>query len=195
MTPLRQRFLEDMQIRNLSVNTQRVYGEQVSRFARHFSQCPRHWVPRRSRLPGLLDEREEAGTRTATGGRLCRSLHAPRRDRGGCVGSAPAIAETPGRPRQVAAPSLARRPVGLPAGTTVEVKATPGDPDSGPLMKSVSMPFADRVGRSAATGGERGCRGERVQIEPGRDIVGRTTGVALPLVSTPYGISSHLEEF
>jgi integrase/recombinase XerD len=40
MTPLRQRLLEDMQIRNLSVNTQRSYVEQVSRFARHFSQSP-----------------------------------------------------------------------------------------------------------------------------------------------------------
>jgi len=40
MTALRQRFLEDMQIRNLSVNTQRTYVEQVSRFARHFGQSP-----------------------------------------------------------------------------------------------------------------------------------------------------------
>jgi len=40
MTPLRRRLLEDMQIRNLSVNTQRSYVEQVSRFARHFSQSP-----------------------------------------------------------------------------------------------------------------------------------------------------------
>jgi site-specific recombinase XerD len=40
MTPLRQRFLEDMQIRNLSVNTQRTYVEQISRFARHFDQSP-----------------------------------------------------------------------------------------------------------------------------------------------------------
>jgi integrase/recombinase XerD len=40
MTPLRQRLLEDMQIRNLSVNTQRSYVEQVSRFARHFGQSP-----------------------------------------------------------------------------------------------------------------------------------------------------------
>jgi site-specific recombinase XerD len=40
MTPLRQRLLEDMQIRNLSVNTQRSYVEQVSRFARHFNQSP-----------------------------------------------------------------------------------------------------------------------------------------------------------
>jgi integrase/recombinase XerD len=40
MTPLRQRLLEDMQIRNLSVNTQRSYVEQITRFARHFNQSP-----------------------------------------------------------------------------------------------------------------------------------------------------------
>src|SRR6266849_8128118 len=40
MTALRQRLLEDMQIRNLSVNTQRSYVEQVARFARHFGQSP-----------------------------------------------------------------------------------------------------------------------------------------------------------
>src|SRR5713101_3430740 len=40
MTPLRQRMLEDMQVRNLSVHTQRSYMEQVSRFARHFGQSP-----------------------------------------------------------------------------------------------------------------------------------------------------------
>jgi site-specific recombinase XerD len=33
-------MLEDMQIRNLSVHTQRSYLEQVSRFARHFGQSP-----------------------------------------------------------------------------------------------------------------------------------------------------------
>ena len=33
MTPLRQRMLEDMQVRNLSTNTQRAYVENVARFA------------------------------------------------------------------------------------------------------------------------------------------------------------------
>jgi integrase/recombinase XerD len=40
MTPLRQRMLEDMQIRNLSPHTQRAYVENVARFARHFGRSP-----------------------------------------------------------------------------------------------------------------------------------------------------------
>jgi integrase/recombinase XerD len=40
MTPLRQRMLEDMQIRNLAASTQRSYVEHVGRFARHFGQSP-----------------------------------------------------------------------------------------------------------------------------------------------------------
>jgi integrase/recombinase XerD len=40
MSPLRRRMTEDMQIRNLTPNTQRVYIEQVARFARHFGKSP-----------------------------------------------------------------------------------------------------------------------------------------------------------
>ena len=40
MTALRQRMLEDMQVRNLSAGTQQVYVEQVCRFARHFGRSP-----------------------------------------------------------------------------------------------------------------------------------------------------------
>src|SRR5580658_5047511 len=40
MTPLRQRMLEDMQIRNFSENTQDSYLRQVSLFARHFRRSP-----------------------------------------------------------------------------------------------------------------------------------------------------------
>ena len=40
MTPLRQRMSEDMQVRNLALNTQRSYLEQISRFARHFGKSP-----------------------------------------------------------------------------------------------------------------------------------------------------------
>ena len=40
MTPLRQRMLEDMQVRNLALNTQTCYVRQVSLFARHFNKSP-----------------------------------------------------------------------------------------------------------------------------------------------------------
>jgi len=40
MTSLRQRMLEDMQVRNLSPLTQRAYVEHVARFARHFGRSP-----------------------------------------------------------------------------------------------------------------------------------------------------------
>src|SRR5215472_15956983 len=40
MTNLRQRMTEDMQVRNLSPNTQASYLQQVSLFARHFGKSP-----------------------------------------------------------------------------------------------------------------------------------------------------------
>jgi site-specific recombinase XerD len=40
MTALRQRMIEDMRVRNLAANTQRVYLHQVSRFAQYFGRSP-----------------------------------------------------------------------------------------------------------------------------------------------------------
>src|SRR2546427_4516052 len=40
MSPLRQRMLEDMQVRNFSPGTQAVYTQQVSLFARKFGTSP-----------------------------------------------------------------------------------------------------------------------------------------------------------
>ncbi|MEX3954019.1 reverse transcriptase domain-containing protein [Paraburkholderia sp. EG287A] len=37
MTPLRQRMIDDMRVRNLAANTQRLYVSYVSAFARHFA--------------------------------------------------------------------------------------------------------------------------------------------------------------
>jgi len=38
-------MIEDMQVRNLALNTQRSYLEQVSRFARHFNKSPEQLGP------------------------------------------------------------------------------------------------------------------------------------------------------
>ena len=40
MSPLRRRMIDDMQIRNLTANTQRVYVAQIVKFAGHFRQSP-----------------------------------------------------------------------------------------------------------------------------------------------------------
>jgi integrase/recombinase XerD len=40
MTPLRQRMLEDMRIRNFTPRTQETYISQVSKFAKHFNRSP-----------------------------------------------------------------------------------------------------------------------------------------------------------
>jgi integrase/recombinase XerD len=45
MTPLRQRMLEDMQVRNLSPHTQASYCQQISQFAQHFGTSPEDLGP------------------------------------------------------------------------------------------------------------------------------------------------------
>jgi integrase/recombinase XerD len=64
MSPLRRRMIEDMQIRNLTANTQRAYVEQVVRFARHFRKSPEHLGPAeiRTYLLHLANERRLAAS-------------------------------------------------------------------------------------------------------------------------------------
>lgn len=59
MTPLRRRMLEDMRIRNLAPNTQRMYLQFVSAFARHFGRSPDELEPEHVRefLVHLRDEK------------------------------------------------------------------------------------------------------------------------------------------
>ena len=49
MTSLRQRMLEDMQVRRLSPFTQRTYVETVARFARYFNRSPERLGPEQIR--------------------------------------------------------------------------------------------------------------------------------------------------
>ena len=62
MTLLRQRMLQDMQIRNLADNTQTSYLLQVSSFARHFRRSPELLGPEEIRawLVHLREERKLA---------------------------------------------------------------------------------------------------------------------------------------
>ena len=62
MTSLRRRMTEDMQVRNLSVQTQATYVQQVSLFARHFNKSPELLGPEdiRSYQVYLTNERKLA---------------------------------------------------------------------------------------------------------------------------------------
>ena len=57
MTSLRQRMLEDMQVRRLSACTQRTYVETVARFARYFDRSPARLGPEDARQAGEEDRR------------------------------------------------------------------------------------------------------------------------------------------
>ena len=54
MTPLRQRMLEDMQLRNFSEHTIRAYLHCVADFARHFRTSPAHLGPEQVRTYQLF---------------------------------------------------------------------------------------------------------------------------------------------
>lgn len=54
MTPLRQRMLEDMQLRNYSPRTMHCYLRCVADFARHFGASPAHLGPEQVRTSQLF---------------------------------------------------------------------------------------------------------------------------------------------
>jgi integrase/recombinase XerD len=66
VSPLRRRMIDDMQIRNLTPNTQRVYVAQVVRFAYHFRKSPDLLEPAdiRTYLIHLTRERRLAASST-----------------------------------------------------------------------------------------------------------------------------------
>jgi hypothetical protein len=62
MTSLRRRMTEDMQVRNLALNTQTCYVQQVSLFARHFDKSPEQLGLEDIRgVPSLFNQRKEVG--------------------------------------------------------------------------------------------------------------------------------------
>jgi Phage integrase, N-terminal SAM-like domain len=58
MTPLRQRMIEDMKLRNLSPHTVQVYVDRVAAFAKHFGMSPEFLGPKelRAYLVFLVEE-------------------------------------------------------------------------------------------------------------------------------------------
>jgi integrase/recombinase XerD len=60
MTPLRQRMIEDMRIRNLAPLTQTAYIEHVLRFACHFGRSPEQLGPAEIRSWLIYLEHEQA---------------------------------------------------------------------------------------------------------------------------------------
>ena len=54
VSPLRQRMIEDMTVRNFAANTQESYLRQVSLFARHFNKSPEQLGPEEIRAYDLL---------------------------------------------------------------------------------------------------------------------------------------------
>src|SRR5256884_9764607 len=54
MTPLRQRLLEDLQLRNYSAHTMRAYLHCVADFAKHFGTSPEHLGPEQVRTYQLF---------------------------------------------------------------------------------------------------------------------------------------------
>ena len=62
MTSLRQRYIEDMQVRNFSPVTQASYTREVLGFARYFNKSPELLGPEQIRAYQVYsDQRKEAG--------------------------------------------------------------------------------------------------------------------------------------
>jgi integrase/recombinase XerD len=76
MTPLRQRMLEDMSIRNFAENTQLSYVQQVACFARYFGCSPEELGPEQVRLyqSHLVNDRHLAASSVGTATAALRFL-------------------------------------------------------------------------------------------------------------------------
>jgi integrase/recombinase XerD len=100
MTPLRQRMLEDMQLRNLSPRTQESYVYQVSLFARYFHKSPELLKPNeiRAYLLYLTNEKKLAPASIAVAIWALRFLYQVTLKKNWCFQD---ILPTPKQPRKL----------------------------------------------------------------------------------------------
>ena len=77
MTPLRQRMLDDMSIRNLAENTQLSYVQQVGCFARYFGRSPEQLGPEQVRIyqSHLVKDRHLSASSVGTATAALRFLY------------------------------------------------------------------------------------------------------------------------
>ena len=61
MTPLRQRMIDDMQLRNLAASTHRQYIAYVAGFAKYFGKSPAEPSARARTDPGVLSKNDPGG--------------------------------------------------------------------------------------------------------------------------------------
>ncbi len=71
MTPLRQRMIEDMRLRNLGPHTQRAYLQYVSQFAGHFHRSPEMLGPAEIRAFQLHLSRDRQLSASSVGVASC----------------------------------------------------------------------------------------------------------------------------
>lgn len=82
MTPLRQRFIEDMQLRGLAEKTQKAYVGAVAAYARHFWKSPADLEPEhaRSYLLYLINEESPSAAKMANAALRCLYLYTLRQE-------------------------------------------------------------------------------------------------------------------
>ena len=76
MNPLRQRMIEDMQVRHLAPGTQSAYVQQVAAFARHFTGATQQLQENRARRAALMAEVEKLDAEAQEIARLIASPEA-----------------------------------------------------------------------------------------------------------------------
>ena len=71
MTPLRRRMIEDMRVRNLAPNTQRIYVDRVAKFAQYFGKSPHLLGPEEIRTYQVYLTRQKNASPSALNQAVC----------------------------------------------------------------------------------------------------------------------------